>query len=50
MLITVRHDRPLGVVGRPDADPLARLDAERQQAAGDLLDGGEELRVVRRMP
>ena len=50
MLITVRDDRPLGVVGRPDADPLARLDAERQQAAGDLLDGGEELRVVRRMP
>jgi hypothetical protein len=31
----LQHD-PFGNVGRPNRDPLARLDAERQQAAGDF--------------
>ena len=33
----LRH-HPLGVVGRPDADPVAGLEAQRQQAGGEGVD------------
>ena len=41
----VLEDRPLGVVRRPDPDPLATLDPQRQQAPGHLLDGRMELGI-----
>src|SRR5829696_5487705 len=41
----VLESHPLGVVGRPDPDPLAGLDPEGQQPPGHLLDRGMELGV-----
>ena len=41
----VLHDRPLGAVRRPDADPVAALDAEREEGPGALVDGGDELGI-----
>ena len=41
----VLEDDPLGVVRRPDPDPLATLDPQPQQAPGHLLDGRMELGV-----
>ena len=38
----LRH-HPLRVVGRPDADPVAGLEAQRQQAGGEGIDLGLQL-------
>ena len=37
--------RPLRAVGRPDADPIARLQSQRQQAGGQGLDPGLHLHI-----
>jgi hypothetical protein len=35
--------RPFGRVGRPDADPVAALQAERHQAGSEIVDPAAEL-------
>ena len=37
---------PFGIVGRPDADPIAGLEPERQQAGGTGLDAGMQLGIA----
>jgi hypothetical protein len=41
----VLGDGPPGTVRRPDADPVAGGDARRQQAQGERVDVGLQLRV-----
>ena len=41
----VLDQHPLGAVRAPDAEPVARLEPERQQPAGDLVDRRVELGV-----
>ena len=38
-------DHPLGIVGRPDADPVAGLEAQRQEPGGEGVDLGVQLGV-----
>src|SRR5207253_5553378 len=40
----LRHN-PLGVIGRPDAQSFALLDAQRDQSAGETIDFGLELAI-----
>ena len=39
-------DDPFGIVGRPDADPLAGLEAERDEAGGEGVDLALQLAIV----
>ena len=41
----VLHQGPFRAVRRPDADPVALLDADREQSARHVVDGPAELRI-----
>ena len=40
------REHPFAVVGRPDADAVAGMQAERQQPGGELVDGRPQLAVA----
>ena len=44
------HQRPLGAVRRPDADPVARLDADGQESASERVHVSEQSGAVHLLP